>query len=824
MSLDSCIEFTGMKKLLFISLLSTIVVLANAQVKFLGKVVSDGNGVSNAYVLFASDSGEWSDETSEDGSFSVTLPEGNYVITITHVSYADLSQKVSVTPTNNSIIIELQAQTSHLDAAIINSIRARKTTPSTQTNLTKEELVQMDQQKDFPFVLNLTPSTVVSSDAGNGIGYTGIRIRGIDPTRVNVTINGIPLNDAESQGVFWVNLPDLASSTQSVQIQRGVGTSSNGAAAFGASVNIRTNNLDKEQFSQLTTGFGSFGSQRYTFIHNTGRLKNNLAFQVRGSSIESDGFIDRASTNLRSANIIGAKYWDKASLKANLLLGQERTYQAWWGIPQPKFEQNNPELQRYINELWITGDDLDNLNNSDRRTYNYYTYENEVDNYNQNHYQLFFDRNIDTSWDLHLAGYLTTGAGYFEQYRPDEDYSDYNVPTALQPGDTSNSGELVRRRWLDNTLVGALSSLTYQKGKVDGSIGLGMNQYAGKHFGEVISTSFSAYEGINQRYYDNDAFKTEVNVFGKLSYRMGAFVPYIDLQFRQIGYTFEGFDNQYELTEQSVNYGFFNPKVGFSYLLRNSMIYAMYARGNREPVRDDFRNSPPDNWPKHEQLDNIEFGYRYSRKRTSFTLNGYLMEYQNQLVLTGAVNDVGEPIRANMKESYRRGIELEAQTSITKKLQIGGNLNLSTNKIASFTEEVGSWDTSANLSVLRENTDISFSPNMIGALILGYKVNKNWMFQANAKHVAKQYLDNTQSDNSSLPAFTVLNASASYTADSLIGTKSFSFGIYLNNLLDATYAPLGYTYSGVMAGQRSDFNYVFPMAGRNVMVKASIRL
>jgi len=824
MSLDSCIEFTGMKKILFTTLFCVTVAWVNAQINVTGKVVSNGFGVPNAFITFKNSMGEWSTESQGNGSFSLAVPQGNYTVRTRHVSYEDAVHTVIVNQEVNSFILEMTAQVNHLDAAIISTVRARKTTPSTQTNLTKDDLVQMDQQQDFPFLLNLTPSTVVSSHAGNGIGYTGIRIRGIDPTRVNVTINGIPLNDAESQGVFWVNLPDLASSTQSVQIQRGVGTSSNGAAAFGASVNIRTNNLDKEQFSQLTTGFGSFGSQRYTFTHNTGRLKNNLAFQVRGSLIESDGFIDRASTNLRSANLIGAKYWDKASLKANVLLGQELTYQAWWGIPQPLFEQNTPELQRYINELWITGDDLENLNNSDRRTYNYYTYENEVDNYNQNHYQLFFDRSVDTSWDLHLAGYLTTGAGYFEQYRPDEDYSDYNIPTSIQPGDTSNSGDLVRRRWLDNALIGALTSLTYQKGRVDGSFGFGVNQYAGKHFGEVISTGFTAYEGINQRYYDNDALKTEVNVFGKLSYRMGAFVPYLDLQFRQIGYTFEGFDNQYEFTEQSVNYGFFNPKVGFSYLFKNAMFYTMYARGNREPVRDDFRNSPPDNWPQPEQLDNIEIGYRYSRKRSSFTINGYFMEYKNQLVLTGAVNDVGEPIRANMEESFRRGVELVAQTSLTKKLQIGGNLNVSTNKIASFTEEVGSWDTSANLSILRENTDISFSPNLIGALILGYKVNNNWMFQANAKYVSKQYLDNTQSDHRSLPAFAVVNASASYTADSLIGTKSFSFGVYLNNLLDATYAPLGYTYSGVLAGQRSDFNYVFPMAGRNVMVKASIRL
>ncbi|MDB4173368.1 TonB-dependent receptor [Bacteroidia bacterium] len=815
-----------MKKILLSSVFTLLFAAANAQVNFSAQLknVQTYEPVESAFVRLSGPRGTASTYSTPNGTISLeNIPSGIYTIAVSHMGYKTEVDTINLMQSSTGKIIFMMADMAYLDAAIITTVRAKNSTPTTFTNLDKKEIASLDQSKDFPFLLNMTPSTVISSDAGNGVGYTGIRVRGIDPTRVNITVNGIPINDAESQGMYWVNMPDLASSTQSVQIQRGVGTSTNGAAAFGASINIRTNDLGEEQFTQAWFGLGSFNTQRVSLIHNTGRLDNDWAFQLRGSLIQSDGFIDRASSDLKSANLVAAKYWEKSVFKTNILLGSERTYQAWWGIPEPTFNGDMAGETRYINNLWIGGQDLENLQNSNSKTYNYYTYENEVDNYNQNHYQFFFDHEFTPFLKLNTASYVTRGKGYFEQFKAGEDFADYGIDSVQPTGDTALSGNVVRRRWLDNTLAGGIANITYRKDRLETVIGGGYSNYQGRHFGEAIATEFTGYEDINAIYYDNDATKTDANFYVRQSYNYNNFIPYIDLQYRFVNYQFEGLDDSLELAPQEANFAFFNPKMGLTYLLRNHTFYGVFAIGNREPVRDDFRDNTTTSRPEHETMENIELGYRYANGRKRLNINLYDMQYDNQLVLTGAVNDVGEAVRTNVKNSYRRGVEIDFQYPITTKLQAGGNLTLSENKVEEFTEYVSEWDGAYSL-IEKEytNTDIAFSPNTIAAAMLSYKANDHFTLSASGKYVGQQYLDNTQSEERSLDAFTNVDMSINYNTEALQGAKQVNVGLFLNNVLNQYYAPNGYTFSGYIAGERQDFNYLYPMAGFNWMMKVSV--
>jgi iron complex outermembrane receptor protein len=817
-----------MKKTILFGMLLLVTTAGFGQVTFTAQLKNFENyeAIESAFVRLSNDNGSSSTYSTPNGSINFTdIPKGLYTIAISHSSYKTQIGKVDLNQSSKGKIYFLQPDMAFIDAAVITTVRAKNSTPTTFTNMDKEEIKHLDQSKDFPFLLNMTPSTVISSDAGNGVGYTGIRVRGIDPTRVNITVNGIPINDAESQGMYWVNMPDLASSTESVQIQRGVGTSTNGAAAFGASVNIRTNDLNQDQFTRADLGFGSFNTQRVSLTHGTGRLDNNWAFQLRGSLIQSDGFIDRASSNLKSANLTAAKYWEKSVFKANLMLGSERTYQAWNGIPEPTFKGDLAGEKRYINQLYIAGTDLQNLQNSNSKTYNAYTYENEVDNYNQNHYQFFFDHQFSPFLKLNTAAYVTTGKGYFEQFKSGEDFVDYGIDSVQPTGDTALSGDLVRRRWLDNTLVGTIANLTYRKNRFETVVGGGYSNYQGRHFGEAIATEFTGYEDINATYYDNDATKTDGNFYIRQSYNFKNLIPYIDLQYRFINYQFEGLDDSLELAPQEVSYGFFNPKMGLTYLYNKHTFYGVFAIGNREPVRNDFRDNKSSERPQPEYMENVELGYRFANGRKRVNVNLYNMWYNNQLIVTGAVNDVGDPIRTNVKDSRRRGLEVDFQYPITKKLQAGGNLTLSENKIANFTEYVAEWDGAYNtIATEYTNTDIAFSPNTIGAAMLSYKANDHFTINAQGKYVGKQYLDNTQSNERSLDAFTNIDLSINYNSKTIKGTKLLNVGVYLNNVLNQYYAPNGYTFSGIIGNERQDFNYLYPMAGFNWMMKVSMTL
>ena len=749
--------------------------------------------------------------------------DGIYELHLFHISYFSKMDSLEVN-SNMQINVQMVPNITVIEATTVSAVRSGINTPVTATTLYRDQIQTADQSKDFPFVLNTTPSTVISSDAGNGVGYTGIRIRGIDPTRVNVTINDIPLNDGESQSVYWVDLPDLASSSSSVQVQRGVGGSSNGASSFGASVNIQTIRAKPHQSGQsVSLAYGSFNTQRLSLEYYSPALAKSWYITARGSYIHSDGFIDRATSELKSGMFSLSKYSKKSTFRFNAITGHERTYQAWWGNPAPKFNEDAEELNRYTNQLWISGKDLENLESSDPWTYNYYTYDNEVDDYGQNHLQAFYYRYWTTRLTTKVALHYTRGKGYFEQFIASDALSNYGLAPQIVGQDTIAYSEIVRRRWLDNHFYGTVVSAHYNAGPVLVTLGGALNEYLGRHFGEVIQTDFSPYEDDVRSYYDNEATKQDGNVYLKFEGVFSKWMPYLDLQYRGVNYDFIGLDPQTGSSPQNATYSFFNPKAGIKYeLLPHITTRLMAGIANREPVRDDLVNSTVQSRPSAERLQDLELGADYRAEKWRMSITGYYMDYDSALVLTGQVNDVGAYTRTNVGEALRKGIEVEGEWRLLSTLSLGGNLSLSSNKILSFTEYVDDWDNGGQLAQSYTDTDIALSPNSVGTLILLWKYKPEISIQLIGKSVGAQYLDNTQNEDRRLDGFSSWNMMIAYQPK--VKFKKLAISAYLNNLTNARYAPNGYTFSGIISGQREHFNHVYPMAGFNWMLKIRLEL
>jgi iron complex outermembrane recepter protein len=744
------------------------------------------------------------------------------------------------------------------EEVVISSTRAGEKTPTTFTNLTKKEIKESNFALDLPFLMEFTPSAVVTSDAGGGVGYTGIRIRGSDQSRINVTVNGIPINDAESHGVFWVNMPDFASSVDNIQIQRGVGTSTNGAAAFGASVNVQTDRLIEKPYAEVSNAFGSFNTMRNTVKAGTGLINNKFTVDARLSRINSDGFIDRASSDLRSFYLSGAYHGKKDVLRVNVFSGKERTYQAWYGTPESRIKNDEQGMLDYAARNWLSPSQTENLLNSGR-SYNFYEYENEVDNYQQDHYQVHYTRELSPYLTFNKSLHYTRGRGYFEQFRQNDRYSTYGYephtfggsevtfsdPFLVSNGDTIinpnpgmdttvtvgqqvvNRTDLVRRRWLDNHFYGVVGSLNYNNRKgLDITGGWGWNFYDGDHFGEVIWANVAPEGMIGDRYYDNNATKSDYHAFVKTSYQVtNKLNAFVDLQFRAIDYTFEGLavvNEEVLVTDQNVTFNFFNPKAGLYYDINSrSALYASYSVANREPVRRDFTESTPDSRPTHETLNNIEAGYRFRSKRVMFNANYYLMSYQNQLVMTGQVNDVGGFTRTNIDDSYRTGIEVEGGYRISEKFQFGGNIAFSQNKIKEFNEYIDNYDTGVQEVITHTNTDIAFSPNLIAAANLTYMPIKGMDISLIPKYVGEQFLDNTSDKNRMLDEYLITNLRINYT----FKTRCFeriTVGVLIYNMLDYSFESNGYTFSYIAGGERITENFYYPQAGRNFLFNLTV--
>ncbi len=678
----------------------------------------------------------------------------------------------------------------------VKAIRAADNAPFTKTNIGRKEIAKVNLGQDIPFLLNQTPSIVINSDAGNGIGYTGIRIRGTDATRINVTLNGIPYNDAESQGTFFVDLPDFSSSTGSIQVQRGVGTSSNGAGAFGGSINFSTNEVMKEAYAEINNSYGSFDTWKNTLKLGSGLIGDHITTDIRISNITSNGFIDRAKTDLKSIYFSTAYIGKNNSLRFNIFSGKEKTYQAWNGVSETDLEAGN-------------------------RTVNYAgtekpgePYDNETDNFKQDHYQLFFNQAINNRLHFNTALFLTKGEGYYEQYKADEPYSKYGISTA-------GNSDFVRQLWLDNDFYGSIFSLQYKSSKSQTTFGGAITRYNGNHFGELTWAS-NGLPSPDYRWYDLDALKNDLTVYLKEQVQVGDhWNLFGDIQYRAVRYTIEGFRDNPSLFVNN-EFDFFNPKAGISYSKNGWKGYLSYAVANKEPNRDDFEAGALQQ-PRPERLHDIEAGIEKSSKKFNWSATLYYMNYKDQLVLTGKINDVGAYTRTNILESYRAGIELQGGYIVNSWLNATGNLALSRNKVNNFSEFIDDYDNGGQKVNTYDATDIAFSPSVVGSAAINLLPVKNLELSLLSKYVGDQYLDNTQNDNRKLNAFYVQDLRAIYTIKKK-WLKEVNIIGQVNNLFSKKYEPNGYTFSYIYGGQTTTENYYFPMAGTNFMLAVNIRL
>ncbi|MFD1142825.1 TonB-dependent receptor [Larkinella insperata] len=734
-----------------------------------------------------------------DGAFRLTnLKAGSVQLRASLLGYEPITQTVDLNQ-DARITLTLTKTVVVVDEVVVSATRANQKSAIAYTDVSARELTKQNLGQDIPLLLNFTPSLVTTSDAGAGVGYTGFRIRGSDATRINVTVNGIPYNDAESQGTFWVNMPDIASSVSSIQIQRGVGTSTNGAGAFGASVNVQTNSFEKNPYGEADISGGSFNTLKTTVKAGSGLLSNHFVVDARLSRIISDGYIDRASSDLKSFYVSGGWYGKKSFVRLNVFSGTERTYQAWDGVPENLLKTN--------------------------RTYNAYTYDNEVDNYQQDHYQLISSHELNRNWRLNASLHYTQGRGYYEQFREGEDLADYGLPPVVIRDSAITQTDLIRRRWLDNDFYGAVFSLDYNSfGKLTANIGGGWNQYTGKHYGEIIWARFASTGNIRHRYYDNDATKTDFNLYGKAYYQFSSkFNAYVDLQIRTVEYSFLGFDNLLRNVQQEASLNFFNPKAGITYALDDhSSLYASFGVGHREPNRNDYTQSTPASRPNAERLNDWEAGYKMQTQRLAFSANLYFMKYRNELILTGQINDVGAQNRVNVPRSYRAGIELEAGALLTKQLRWNVNATFSKNKVKSFTEFLDNYDTGEQQINRYINTDIAFAPNTIVGSQLLYTPVKGLEIGLLSKYVGKQYLDNTSNENRKLDAYFVNDLRFIYTLKPK-GMNEIAFSLLLNNVLGELYESNGYTFSYISEGRAVTENFYYPQAGRNFLAGVRMR-
>ncbi len=757
---------------------------------------SDGNPLASATVELDRLA---STITNESGDFEFKkLRKGSYLLRITSIGFKPIEEYVQT----DSAVKEWKMERLNIfmQPVEIRATRAEDKAPFTKSNLNKREIEKQNLGRDLPFILDQLPSVVVNSDAGNGFGYTGIRIRGSDAARINVTLNGIPYNDAESQGTFFVDLPDFASSLSSIQVQRGVGTSSNGAGAFGATINLASNEVLTTPYAELNNSFGSFNSWKHTIKAGSGLLGDHFTIDARFSQLNSDGYIDRASSDLQSLYVSAAWLNSRSSIRLNVFTGKEKTYQAWYGVSEADLKTN-----RTINYAGMEKPGT--------------PYDNETDNYRQDHYQLFFNHQFNKQLSFNTAFFLTNGNGYYEQYKADQNFSDYGLPDQVIGNDTITSTDLIRQLWLDNQFYGQIFSLQYKKDKNQLTFGGGWTRYDGNHFGEIIWSEIGI--PYKYRWYDHDALKTDLNFYGKYQRQFNPYLLFFaDLQYRRVKYDIDGFrDNPAVMIDQ--DWDFFNPKAGITYSKNDYQFYASYSLGQKEPNRDDFE-AGQNQIPKPEQVHDFELGFEKRNSQSQFGATIYYMVYKDQLVLTGKVNDVGAYTRTNIQNSYRLGIEMQGRSRLNNWLQASGNLSLSKNEIKDFTEFFDDYDNGDQKNIQHGNTDIAFSPAVTGSAVISIYPVKNAEIALVGKYVSRQFLDNTSNINRSLNPFYVQDARFSYSIRKCFA-KEINLVLSVNNVFNKKYEPNGYTFSYQYGGSMITENYYYPMAGTNFLVGLGLK-
>lgn len=680
-------------------------------------------------------------------------------------------------------------QVNQLDNVLVSAVRVTAKTPVTFSNMDKKEIKFRNLGQDIPVLMNYLPSVVTTSDAGGGIGYTGIRVRGSDATRVNVTINGIPYNDAESQGTFWVNMPDFASSVESLQLQRGVGTSTNGSGAFGASLNMLTDSYASKPTGEVSGSFGSFNSQKETVKFSTGLLNDHFELAGRLSRIKSDGYVDRASSDLKSYFLQGTYVGKTTLIKALVFGGTEKTYQSWNGIDAATLNSD-----RTYNSAGKYKDEAGNV----------HFYDNETDNYEQNHYQLHWSESFSDKWSTNLALHYTKGLGYYENYKYNEPVAGYGPiqPTKMVENDMGElvpGTDLIRQKWLDNDFYGTTFSAKYKDEKLDVILGGGWNKYEGDHYGKVIWARNASQSELGDHYYDDFSTKTDGNIFAKANYQFTEKLSfYGDLQYRRVEYKADSPETG--LVDDTFN--FFNPKAGLNFEInQKNTLYFSYARANREPNRTDYEGGNV----KPEKLNDFELGWRFNSEKFQLNSNFYYMGYKDQLILTGRLDDVGAPIRANTEKSYRLGFEFDATISLSEKFILRPNFTLSSNKNVDLAVEGQYYGT----------TKIAYSPEVIAGNIIVYSPIKSLHISLLQKYVGEQYMNNIELPEAKLADYFVNDLNVSYEIKPGAVFKSITITGLVNNILDKKYVSNGAMWD--------IYPYYYPQAGINFLAGLTLK-
>ncbi len=750
-----------------------------------------------------------------DGRFSFTIKPGSAIIKASFIGYKTFNN-VMVFSHDTTILISLEGGTLLGDEVNIIATRAQSKYPTAYSSISKKEINRVNLGRDIPYLIQETPSTVVTSDAGNGIGYSTFSIRGTDLTRINVTVNSIPLNDAESQGVWFVDLPDLASSAENIQIQRGVGTSTNGAGAFGASVNFLTSDLRQDPYGELNLSGGSFNTFKSTLRFGTGLMTGKFSVDGRLSYIRSDGYIDRASSNLKSYYFAGGYYGKKTTVKLITFSGFERTYQAWEGVPKDSLATN-----RTFNPAGMYTDQ--------NGTVCYYN--NQTDNYQQDHYQFLFSRLLFKNWNINVAAHYTLGKGYYENYKQGASLSDYGLEDVIINDSIISSTNLVNRKMMDNDFYGFTFSTNYSiPDKLKLTLGGAWSQYYGEHFGKVIWAEYASNGSNDRNWYYNTGLKKDFNLYIKASYQLLKKLSlFADMQYRFVSYTMKGtLDNLQELDQKHV-FNFFNPKGGiFLEINKRSDLYCSFGVANREPSRNNYKDADQGHVPSNETLFDYELGYTYKLPDFSASASLYYMSYKNQLVLTGEINNVGEAIMVNVPGSYRTGIEISAAAAFfQKKLQLTVNATLSSNKIKNFTQYVDTYDQDWNFqgqdTVYLGKTDLSFSPAVIVGAGLTYKPIRQISLGLNSKYIGKQYIDNTSNEGRSLKGYFVNGITAMYSFKTRV-FEEIGFNFTVNNLFNLKYETNAWVYPYYLGGAYNEYNGYFPQATINFLFGISLKI
>ena len=752
------------------------------------------------------------------------IKAGQYTLTVSYVGYETQQKTIDITE-NQTIDFTLVSSGFLADEVVVMATRATEKSGTTYKNISKSEIEANNFGQDLPFIINNTPGVVVTSDAGAGVGYTGIRVRGSDATRVNVTVNGVPVNDSESQGSFWVDMPDFASSVESIQIQRGVGTSTNGAGAFGGSLNIQTAAPELTPYAEVNNTFGSFNTLKNTIKLGTGLIDNMFSFDGRLSRIQSDGYVDRGASLLKSYFLSGAYHGKTDLLRFVVFSGTEKTYQSWNGVPQSRLDGDVPGMEAYIERNGLDAADAANLLNSNSRTYNSFTYKDQTDNYAQDNYQLLYAKQFNDKFSFNGALHYTYGRGYYEEYQKDQKFSDYGLPNPIINGAPVENTDLVRRRWLNNDFYGATYNFNYKAASnLNFTVGGAYNEYRGRHYGQVVWEQVASTLNNTDHYYDGDGDKSDFNIFGKATYNpIEKLTIFADLQYRRIKYDITGDDNDLITFNIHDKRNFFNPKLGATYTIDpTSNFYSSVSIANKEGDRDDYVDANPGTLPKPERLYDVEAGYRIKGKGFSAGLNVYGMFYKDQLVITGKLSDVGASIRQNVPKSSRIGVEFDGSYTLSRFFLLNGNAAFSRNKIKNFTEYLSNYDDNTVIENNYKNPDISYSPDAVVFGEVVYKPLKGFALALQSKYVSKQYLDNTQSESRKLNGYVVENARLGYDF-SFKGVKNMNIGLLANNILNKKYESNGYTYGYVSGGSRTDENFYFPQAGTNFLLSLNVK-